>query len=147
MICRYVGNTIHSYHIFSHLGLFHVEHYPLTLLGNDSDLLIKTDIDNSKFGLENTSKAGLSIQNHEYHSSSTVIPMVFPGEWVKSCLALSMQTDSIKWVLDGILALNVTSDTLKKAVDNAPTDLTGKIIIGRQKNLATGNQRIAKWQA
>ena len=59
--------------------------------------------------------------------------MVFPDEWVKSCLALSMHTGSIKWVLDGILALNVTSDTLKKAVDNAPTDLTGKIIIGATK--------------
>ena len=37
------------------------EHYPLTLLGTDEDLLIKTYIDNSKFGLVNTSKAGLSI--------------------------------------------------------------------------------------
>ena len=72
--------------------------------------------------------------------------MVFPDEWVKSCLALSMHTGSIKWVLDGILTLNVTSDTLKKAVDNAPTDLTGKIIIGATKEFngwKSTNEKVA----
>ena len=112
-----------------------VEHYPLTLLGNDKDLLIKTYIDNSKFGLVNTSKAGLSIKNYEYYSNSTAVPMIFPGEWVKSCLALSMQTGSIKWVLDGNLVLNVSSDTLKKSAEKAPTDLSGRIIIGATKHL------------
>ena len=89
-----------------------VEHFPLTLLGADDDLLIKAYIDNSEAGLVNTSKVGLSIQNQEYHSNSNTLPMVYPGEWVKSCLALSMKSGSIKWVLDGLLVIDITSASL-----------------------------------
>ena len=110
-----------------------VEHFPLTLLGADDDLLIKTYIDNSEAGLVNTSKVGLSIQNKKYHSNSNTLPMVYPGEWVKSCLALSMKLGSIKWVLDGLLVIDTTSESLSAVVDNLPVDLSRKILIGATK--------------
>ena len=110
-----------------------VEHFPLTLLGADDDLLIKAYIDNSEAGLVNTSKVGLSIQNQEYHSNSNTLPMVYPGEWVKSCLALSMNSGSIKWVLDGLLVIDTTSESLSALTENLPVDLSRKILIGATK--------------
>ena len=120
-----------------------VEHFPLTLLGADDDLLIKTYIDNSEAGLVNTSKVGLSIQNRKYHSNSNTLPMVYPGEWVKSCLALSMKSGSIKWVLDGLLVIDTTSASLSALADNLPVDLSRKILIGVTKERKTIELKVA----
>ena len=43
---------------------------------------------------------------------------------------------SIKWVIDGNLILDVVSETLKKAENLTPTNLTGKIILGAAKSSA-----------
>ena len=52
---------------------------------------------------------------------------------MKSCVAFSIETGSIKWVVDGILVLDIISDALVKAKDNIPFNLTGKIVIGAGK--------------
>ena len=121
-----------------------VEHYPLTLLGTDDDLLIKTYIDNSEAGLVNTSKVGLSIQNQKYHSNSNTLPMVYPGEWIKGCLALSFKLGSIKWVLDGLLVVDTTSDSLSAVADNLPINLSEKILLGATKERSGWKQNIFK---
>ena len=81
----------------------------------------------------NTSVAGFSVQDFEYHMDDTKLPKVFPGQWVKSCVAFSIETGSIKWVVDGILVFDVISEALMKATDNIPSNFTGKIVIGAGK--------------
>ena len=111
-------------------------HYPFLLLGKDDQVFVKTYIDNIERGLVNTSKVSISItRSHESHQNSYSVPTIFPDQWVKSCLAISVEFGSIQWVLDGILVLDITSDTLKEAADQAPTNLVGKIVFGAAKDI------------
>ena len=56
----------------------------------------------------------LKILGQGYNSNIS-IPLVFPHQWVRSCLAVS-----VKWVVDGQLVEEVVVDTLKEAVDDPP---------------------------
>ena len=86
-------------------------HFPLILLGKDNNVLVETYIWNSdNKGLVNTSRVGLNIQDVEFHDDATVFQKAFPDQWIKSCLAFSVESGSIKWVLDGILVHNIISD-------------------------------------
>ena len=105
-------------------------HYPLALLGEDGDLLVRVYIAANNRLLKNTSLIRLSIQNVEYHDEERLISKVFPEQWVRVCMAISMQTGSIKLVINGILVHDIISDVLMKAVEKSPTNLAGKIIIG-----------------
>ena len=108
-------------------------HFPLVLLGKNDDIYVRTYISNTDNEPLNTSLVGFGIQNLEYHNDKTHIPRVFPGQWVKSCVAFSVELGSVKMVVDGILVHNITSERLKTAGSEAPTNLTGKIIIGAVK--------------
>ena len=123
-----ICSTIYTTHQF--------DHYPLILLGRDDHIFFKTYIVNTNDALKNASSVGLAIRNIEYHKDKTLVPKVFPEQWVKSCVAFSVLSGSIKWVLDGNLILDITSETLKKAENLAPTNLTGKIILGAAKSSA-----------
>ena len=95
-----------------------------------NSVLVLAYIENDDSALVNTSCITLSIQNVEYYREVTLIPKVFPHQWVKSCLAFSVPLGSVKWVIDGILVHDITSDSLRQARDKASTDLTEKIMIG-----------------
>ena len=123
-----ICSTIYTTHQF--------DHYPLILLGRDDDIFFKTYIVNTNDALKNASSVGLAIRNIEYHKDKTLVPKVFPEQWVKSCVAFSLLSGSIKWVIDGNLILDVVSETLKKAENLTPTNLTGKIILGAAKSSA-----------
>lgn len=87
-------------------------HYPLILLGKDENIFVEIYIYvwNSDKGLVNTSTVGVSIQDSEYYEDVTVFQKVFPDQWIKSCVAFSVESGSMKWVLDGILVHNIFSD-------------------------------------
>ena len=78
-------------------------HFPLILLGKDRDIFIEAFIMNTDGGLSNTSTVGLGINDVENHKDATLLPKVFPDQWVKSCVALSTESGSIKMFADGIL--------------------------------------------
>ena len=97
-------------------------HVPLTVLGKDDSLLFDTTIDNDE--TINASAITLALmENAEEYTNAELIPKVFPGQWVRNCLAISLQTGSIKWVLDGILVHDITSNLLRG-------EMAGKILIG-----------------
>ena len=119
--------------IFSTKDFIHF--FPI-LLGKDEDVFVRTYIRNTDTGLVTASTVGLNIkfgQSVESHKDGNRLPKVFPDQWVKSCLALSLESGSIKLVVDGILIHNITSATLKKAANDSPTNMTGKLIMGAVK--------------
>ena len=106
-------------------------HYPLVLLGNDGNIFVRTYIWNVDNGPFNTSQTGFSIENIEYHDRGlSLIPKVFPYQWVKSCVALSVSSGSVKLVVNGILVHDTTSYALMKAKERFPANLIRKVVIG-----------------
>ena len=89
-------------------------HYPLTLLGEDGDLLVKVYMANNNHLVKNTSLIRLGIQNVEYHDDATLIHKVLPEQWVRVCMAISMQTGSIIVVMNGILVHDIISEVVMK---------------------------------
>ena len=75
---------------------------------------------------------GLSIQDVEYHMDDSRIPTVFPDQWVKSCVHSQRNRVLSRWLL--MESFDIISDTLKNAADKAPTNVSGKIIIGAVSN-------------
>ena len=58
------------------------------------------------------------------------IPLVYPNEWVHSCMALSMGNSNLthlQWMVRGILVANETRDT----DGNHPQDLANRMILGK----------------
>ena len=59
------------------------------------------------------------------------VPLVLPGQWVTSCLALSFDTGLIQWAVDGQLVEDKTHDLLRKeSTLRRPRDLNGRILLG-----------------
>ena len=52
---------------------------------------------------------------------------MFPNQWVRSCLAFNTLSGSVQWVARGEL---VDNSTFSEITNNAPTDLSGKLILG-----------------
>ena len=121
-------------------------HYPLVLLDNDNDIFLRTYVWNADDRPVETSETGFGIQNVEYHNDGlSLIPKVFPDQWLRSCIAIAVPSGSVKMVVDGVLVHDTISDALKKAAAKFPTDLTGKIVIGAVKSSAgwkSVNQRV-----
>ena len=57
-------------------------------------------------------------------------PLVFPYQWVRSCLAVSTESDLVRWVVDGHLVEDIMVDSIRNASANRPTDITGNIVLG-----------------
>ena len=58
------------------------------------------------------------------------IPLVYPNQWVHSCMALSMRSSNLthlQWMVSGILVANVTQET----DGNHPQDLANSMILGK----------------
>ena len=63
-------------------------------------------------------------------SSNQSLPLVFPHQWVRSCLAVSTESGLLRWVVDGQLVEDRLADTLIQKEQKRPTDLTGKLLLG-----------------
>lgn len=58
------------------------------------------------------------------------IPLVYPNQWVHSCMALSMRNSNLthlQWMVSGILVANETQET----DGNHPQDLANRMILGK----------------
>ena len=71
------------------------------------------------------------------HWAEVKLPLVFPNQWVRSCMAINAETGFLQWVVDGVLVENATVDQLKD-IENKPTDLSGRIVLGAWYDNHTG---------
>lgn len=97
-----------------------------TLLDKDKRLFLEARIypNNDPFSILFYSFAGNNI------SPNQTIPLMFPHQWVRSCMAVSTESGQVRWVLDGQLVEDRVLDTLNEAADNRPTDIRGKLLLG-----------------
>ena len=67
------------------------------------------------------------------HSPNISVPLVFPYQWVRSCLAMSSQSGHVQWVIDGRVVENTTLEALQEVSENIPKNLTGKLLLGANR--------------
>ena len=91
------------------------------LLGKDSNTWLPLGV--SKDG-------NLATRFHHWAELDSEIPLVFANQWVRSCIAINSKSGLVQWVVGGILVENSTVPRIKENMNNRPTDLTGKIVVG-----------------
>ena len=72
------------------------------------------------------------------HSPSISVPLVFPHQWIRSCLAMSCQSGQVRWVIDGHVVENASLEVPEKVAQNIPMNLTGKLLLIIANRFATG---------
>ena len=98
-----------------------------TLLGQHGNLAIEAYLRNDVSSATLFLKFGKDFVTH---SPNISVPLVFPHQWVRSCLAVSSQTGHLQWVIDGSVVENTTIDVLKEMANIMPKNLTGKLLLG-----------------
>ena len=73
------------------------------LLGKDGTVWLK-----SLFSVAETTTSFLHV-----HWAEVKLPLVFPNQWVRSCMAIDAEKGFLQWVVDGVLVENATVDQLK----------------------------------
>ena len=94
------------------------------LLGKDGQQFLPAVI------YQYASSEGPNMELYFYKNQvSGNIPLVFPHQWVKSCMAVDTGSGLVQWVLDGTL---VESKVIGEMINstNVPTDLTGRLVFG-----------------
>ena len=66
-----------------------------------------------------------------YYPTANKVPKIdtmrmFPNRWVRTCLAFNTVSGLVQWVARGEL---VDNSTFSGITNNAPTDLTGKVVL------------------
>ena len=102
-----------------------------TLLGQHGNLAIEAYLRNDVSSATLFLKFGKDFVTH---SPNISVPLVFPHQWVRSCLAVSSQTGHLQWVIDGSVVENTTIDVLKEMANIMPKNLTGKLLLGAFKS-------------
>ena len=107
----------------------------LTLLDRHGDTFITTRTNKLNGGSQ-------TLQFYYYIGeqgamSSGRVPLVFPHQWLRSCLAVSTQSGLLRWVVDGVLVEERLATELKENAEKRPTNLTGRVLLGTYKH-ATG---------
>ena len=60
------------------------------------------------------------------------IDLVFPEQWISSCLAVNTESGLLQWVVDSELIANVTIKALRQNAPEHPADLSGRLLLGVQ---------------
>ena len=96
------------------------------LLGQDGNLVIGAHM------LNDVDRATLFLVfgNNVAHSPNISVPLVFPYQWVRSCLAMSGQSGHVQWAIDGRVVENTTLEVLQEEAENIPKNLAGKLLLG-----------------
>ena len=63
------------------------------------------------------------------------LPLVFPHQWVRSCLAVSTESGLLRWVVDGVLVEDRLVDSIKQAAEIRPQVILGAFRSGGRLSL------------
>ena len=121
-ICATVSTPV----VESYLNVF-------TLLGEDGDSFLANEIYLSE---DNPNSVFYYYINGAYVSTSRSVPLIFPNQWVRSCLAANTESGLLRWVVNGKLLEETTTETLKENSGQKPKSLAGKLLIGPNKWIA-----------
>ena len=100
-----------------------------TLLGQDGNLAIQASLMNDV----TSATLFLLFGNNVAHSPNRSVPLFFPHQWVRSCVAMSTQSGHVEWVIDGVVVVNTKLEVLKEAANIIPKNLTGNLLLGAGK--------------
>ena len=104
-----------------------------SLVGEDGDRAIQPQIGNV-FDLSIYRAAPkLMLGKGVGHAVNKSVPLVFPHQWISTCLAVSTHSGHVEWVIDGQVVENTTLEVIKETGNNFPKNLTGKLVIGAGK--------------
>ena len=112
-----------------------------TLLGEDERAYLSALIyDGSPYNLK--SHLHYKIGNHYWKPDPPkgfLIPIVYPDEWVHSCMALSIDANSLQmqWVVNGLAV--VENITVEIEEGNEAHQLEGRMILGKPSNHISQN--------
>ena len=65
------------------------------------------------------------------HAIDTNTPFIFPTQWTQSCTAIDGLTGVVTVIVNGLMIENKTIEL--DAASNHPTNLTGKLVVGKDK--------------
>ena len=98
-----------------------------TMLDKDGTPFVTTEIGNGNWEML------YIIFGPIWHPPNASMPMVFPHQWTRSCLALSTESGLVRWAVDGRLVEDMVIDGLRETAGNRPTDLTNKLLLGPER--------------
>ena len=93
-----------------------------SILGDEGDLVLQAHL----FNIEKNATLFLTFEGGKAYSPNASLPLVFPHQWVHSCLAISSESSHVLWVIDGHVVENTTLRVLLNG--NMQTNLTGRLL-------------------
>ena len=105
-------------------------YYTLTffnILDNHGNQALAPFLSSAHGSVESYLGIGLSKRNSPLQHGKS--PLVFPNQWISSCLAINSTSQLILWVVDGVLALTMSTADVPN-LTMIPKNLTGKILLG-----------------
>ena len=105
-----------------------------TLVGDDYSLWGTFQMYSSREA-DRTSHFSLIFSDLAMTASHT-LDMVFPYQWARSCLAFTLDSGLVQWVVNGQLIEDIVVAKLQALAPNRPRDLTGRLLLGAYKHPA-----------
>ena len=100
-----------------------------TLLGEDGNQVLSAHFSNDGARKGQNQTNSVFLVSETLVVAPTVLGLVFPQTWLRSCLALSTESGQVQWVVEGHMLLNETFEVLTE--DKVlPQGLTGRLLLG-----------------
>ena len=72
-----------------------------------------------------------NVNKTQYFASGAKSPIVFPEQWLRSCLSVETDTGRLKWVVDGQVVEDRIVQEIKEKGNNGMNEVKGKVQLGQ----------------